>query len=131
MAVSSLAGLALEALQWQPYGINLAVVLHGLYCLLAGYLVIQSRFLPRISGLLIAFAGLVWLLYLSPQLSDRIAPYNTAAGLLGEVSLMLWLLIAGVNLQRWNEQAGRSSGENHAGSPSSESALAHNQGQAS
>jgi hypothetical protein len=33
-------------------------------------------------------------------------PYVAALGLLGAVSLMLWLLAFGVNEQRWKEQAG-------------------------
>ena len=35
--------------------------------------------------------------------ADFIAPQ--VAGLLGEGSVMLWLLVMGVNAQRWTEQA--------------------------
>jgi hypothetical protein len=34
-----------------------------------------------------------------------LSPYNLAASLLGEVSVFLWLLVMGVNVQRWKEQA--------------------------
>ena len=52
------------------------------------------------------FAGLGWLTFLSPPLANYLSPYNLAPGLLGEGSLTLWLLVIGVNVQRWKEQAG-------------------------
>jgi len=56
----------------------------------------RSTFLPRILGVLMAFGGVVWLLYLSPPLVSRLSPYNTVAGLLGEALPMLWLMVMGV-----------------------------------
>ncbi len=101
----NLVGLALEALRWQPGSVNIAMLFHGSYCLLIGWLIFRSTFLPRVLGALMAIAGLVWLIYLSPSLSVRLAPYNTVVGLLGEALPMLWLLTMGVNTQRWKEQA--------------------------
>jgi hypothetical protein len=46
-----------------------------------------------------------WNAFLSPPLADYLSPYNLAPAALGEGSLMLWLLVAGVNAQRWKEQA--------------------------
>jgi len=103
---SQLVGLIFEVLLWQPRGVNVAMVFHGFYCLLIGWLISRSRFLPRILGLSMVFAGVVWLTYLFPLLADRVTPYNTASGLLGEVLPMLWLLVVGLNEQRWKEQAG-------------------------
>ncbi len=101
----NLAGLALEALRWHPGNVNIAMLFHGLYCLLIGWLIFRSAFLPRVLGAFMAMAGAVWLIYLSPPLSGRLAPYNTMAGLFGEVLPMLWLLAMGVNAQRWKQQA--------------------------
>ncbi len=98
-------GLTFEALRWQPQGVNIAIVVHGFYCLLIGYLVFRSTFLPRILGALMAFAGLGWLTYLSLPLVNHLSPYNLASAILAELSLMLWLLVLGVNVQRWREQA--------------------------
>jgi len=80
-------------------------VFDGFYCLLIGYLIFRSTFLPRILGVLMAFAGLGWLTYLSNPLVNYLSPYNLACGLLGEASGFLWLLVMGVNAQRWKEQA--------------------------
>jgi hypothetical protein len=43
--------------------------------------------------------------YLSPPLANHLSPYNLALGILGQESVMLWLLVMGVNEQRWKEQA--------------------------
>ena len=76
---SSLVALTFEALQLQPRGVNICMVFHGFYCLLIGYLIFRSTFLPRILGTMMAFAGLVWLIYLSPPLANYLSPYNTAS----------------------------------------------------
>lgn len=98
-------GLAFEALRVQVGAVTIGMVFHGLFCLAIGYLIFRSTFLPRILGVLMAFAGVVWLIYLFPLLANRISPYNSAVGILGEALPMLWLLVVGVNAQRWNEQA--------------------------
>jgi Domain of unknown function (DUF4386) len=104
-AYFNLVGLTFEALRLDPHGVNIALVFHGLYCLLIGYLTFRSTFLPRILGALMAFAGLAWLTNLSPSLAKYLSPYNVACGFVGVASLMLWLLVMGVNVQRWNAQA--------------------------
>lgn len=104
-ALLSLAGLTFEAFEWQPQNVNVALVFHGFYCLLIGYLTVGSSFLPRILGALMAFGGLGWLTFLSPPLADHLSPYHVVCGFLGEGSFMLWLLAVGVNAERWKEQA--------------------------
>jgi hypothetical protein len=102
----NLVGLTCGALRWNPWGVDTPVVLNGFYCFLIGYLVFKSTFLPRILGALMALAGLGWVTYLSPQFAGHLSPYNLAAGVLGQESVMLWLLVKGVNDQRLKEQAG-------------------------
>ena len=77
----------------------------GFYCLLIGYLIVRSTFLPRVLGVLLALGGLSWLTFFSPTLVNRLNPYNLAPGILAEGALTLWLLAIGLNEQRWNEQA--------------------------
>ena len=101
----NLVGLTFGALRWNPRGVDISVAFDGFYCLLIGYLIFRSTFLPRILGALVAFAGLGWLTYLSPPLANHLSPYNLALGILGQESVMLWLLVMGVNEQRWKEQA--------------------------
>jgi Domain of unknown function (DUF4386) len=98
--------LALELLQFLPHGVNIGLEFHGFYWILIGYLILRATFLPRILGALMAIAGLCWLTFLSPPLANYLSPYNLAAALLVEGLVMLWLLVMGVNVQRWKEQAG-------------------------
>lgn len=91
---------------------NIGLVFFGFYCLLIGSLIWRSTFLPRILGVLMALAGLGWLTgsfadVLSPPLARSLSAYTVVAGGLGEGSLCLWLLVAGVDAQRWREQEGR------------------------
>jgi hypothetical protein len=81
------------------------LICFGVYCLLIGYLIFRSNFLPRVLGVLMAFGGLVWLTFVSPDLADYLSPYNLAPGILGEGALTVWLLAKGVDAQRWLEQA--------------------------
>ena len=67
---STLQGLPLEATRLQLLMVRtLPWSLHGVFCILTGYLISQiDSFLPRVLGALIAFGGLSWLTYLSPSL---------------------------------------------------------------
>jgi len=78
----------------------------GPYCLLLGVLILRSTFLPRILGMLMVLAGLGWLAFLSPPLAHSLGTYLKILGILAEGLLMLWLLVRGVNVPRWKEQAG-------------------------
>jgi uncharacterized protein DUF4386 len=97
--------LAFLFLELYGQGVNICFVFFGVYCLLIGYLIFRSAFLPRILGVLMAFAGLGWLTFLSPPLANYLSPYIQVLGFLAELSLCLWLLVVGVNVQRWKEQA--------------------------
>ena len=81
------------------------LVFFGCYCLLIGYLIFRSSFLPRFLGTLMGFGGLGWLTFLSPSLANYLSPWNMFPGVLGEVSLALWLLGIGVNVAKWEEKA--------------------------
>jgi hypothetical protein len=86
---------------------SIALVFFAFYGLLIGYLVFVSTFLPRFLGVLLMIAGLAWLTFLSPPLGAKyLYPYILATDI-GEGSLILWLLVAGVNAERWKERAAR------------------------
>jgi len=75
----------------------------GFYCALIGYLIFRSTFLPRVLGVLMAIAGLGYLTFLWPPLGKFLNPYNMIPGGIGEWSLTVWLLVKGVDEQRWKE----------------------------
>jgi Domain of unknown function (DUF4386) len=107
-ACFSLAGCIpgmLRPLHLAIFQIN-SIVYFGFYCLLIGYLIFRSTFLPRILGVLMVFGGLGWLTFFFTRLASRLSPFNMIPGILGEGLLTLWLLVRGVNVEHWNQQAG-------------------------
>jgi uncharacterized protein DUF4386 len=111
-AFFSLLGCAIGALSGVLHlaqASRLHFVFFGLHCFLVGYLILRSTFLPRFVGALMALGGSGWLAYafatlLPTPIRNSLSPYFMMLGILGEVSLTLWLLLAGVNSQRWKEQ---------------------------
>jgi hypothetical protein len=104
-SAEQLQALALLFLKVNDRGAATALVFFGFYALLTGYLIIRSTFLPRILGVVSVIAGLGWLSFLYPPLGYRLFLYVVAIALLGAAALIFWLLVFGVNEQRWKEQA--------------------------
>jgi hypothetical protein len=100
-----LQALALIFLKLNSYAFDVDLVFFGLWCTLTGYLIIRSTFLPRILGMLLAIDGLGWMLYIYPPLAYHLFPIIATASALAEFPLQLWLIVFGVNSQRWNQQA--------------------------
>ncbi len=103
--VEQLQALAFMFLKLNAQTTYIYLVFFGIFNLLLGYLVFRSTFLPRILGVLMALSGLGWLTFLSPPLASYVLAYIEIIGILAEAFLMLWLLLKGVNEQRWEEQA--------------------------
>jgi hypothetical protein len=102
---------ALLFLKVHAQGSLFALVLFGTYNILTGYLIVRSTFLPRILGALLALAGVCYLIdcfatFLAPDFATRLSSWIVIPGL-SELLLAGWLLVAGVNEQRWQEQASK------------------------
>ena len=85
------------------------MVAFGFHVILIGYLIFRSTFLPRFLGVWLAIAGVCYLTnsfanFLSPEFAAHLLPYILFPGAV-EIVLALWLLVRGVNVQRWKEQA--------------------------
>jgi len=101
-----LQALALMFLKLNDYANAIYLVFFGFWCVLTGYLIFRSTFLPRVLGVLLAISGLGWMTYLYPPLAYHLfIPFIAAASALGEIPLEFWLIVMGVNAQRWKEQA--------------------------
>lgn len=108
---SQLQALSYLLLDLHGHGYDLGLLLFGLHCLLLGSLVWRSGFLPRILGALVAAAGVVYLIgsytrFLFPAYLQAITPIYAIA-LVAELGLCLWLLIKGVDAERWNARVAR------------------------
>ena len=98
--MEQLRALAYMCFELYGQGFDICFVFFGFYCLLNGYLIFRSSFLPRTLGLLMALAGLGWLTFIVPTLAHSLDPYIRMPGVIGELSLTVWLLVKGVNIQR-------------------------------
>src|SRR6516162_9223052 len=85
------------------------IILFEFWNILTEYLIFRSTFLPRILGVLLAISGLYYQInnfaeFLYPAIAARVEPYVFVIGM-AELLLALWLVVMGVNEQRWKEQA--------------------------
>lgn len=102
-----LQALALLFLKVNDYGAGIALIFFGVSTVLKGYLIFKSTFLPRILGVLGILAGLGWLSLIYPPLGYSLLPFIALVGLVAAAVQIFWLLVNGVNEERWMEQADR------------------------
>jgi hypothetical protein len=100
-----LQALALLLLNVNSQAAGIALAFFGFSTLLNGYLIIRSTFLPRILGVLSVLGGLGWLTFIYPPLGNQLFLYILLIGLIGGGSQILWLLVKGVNVEKWETLA--------------------------
>jgi hypothetical protein len=102
--------LALAFIRLRTFGFDIALVFFGFHCILVGYLLFRSTFLPRVLGLGLAIGGVGYLASIlttaiPPSIRVHLFPYIMLPAGIAEISLTLWLIIVGVNVLRWKQQA--------------------------
>jgi hypothetical protein len=112
---SALSPSQVQALAYLPGDLSsidysIHTVFFGLDIICFAYLVLRSTFLPRAIGVLLAIDGVAYLIYsftdiLSPEAAANLVPWIQLPALVGEGSLCLWLLVVGVDVDRWKQQA--------------------------
>lgn len=100
-----MASLTLKA---HANGFGIALFLFGPAFLLRGYLVARSVYFPKAVGRLYQLAGVAYLtnslvLILAPQYAGRVFAAVAGPGFIGEATFCLWLLVKGLNVEKWNE----------------------------
>jgi hypothetical protein len=93
-------------LDMYEYGSYIAGIFWGLWLFPLGFLMFKSNYLPKILGILLIIAGVGYLidsfvLFLAPHYGITIVDYT----FIGEVTITLWLLIKGVNVEQWKKRA--------------------------
>ena len=93
-------------------GFGFGLIFFGCGCLVLGYLIRRSGYLPWILGALIQLAGACYLinsfaLILAPSFASAMFPAIMLVPFVAETSLALWLLVKGVDVPRWNARARR------------------------
>ena len=90
-------------------GFTLTLIFFGLHLLLLGHLIVRSSFLPSLIGILVMVAGTGYIIDGFDEILGLGYGGIPNAGLyvvilpalLGEGALMLWLLIRGLNREKW------------------------------
>jgi hypothetical protein len=106
-AADQLHALVMLFLDLHEYGVHINSMFFGLWLLPLGYLVFKSGFLPRILGILLMIGWFGYMLefftfFLFPDFNAAIGPVFQILGI-GEFLLVLWLLIKGVNVEKWEK----------------------------
>ena len=110
LAPEQLHALAYLPLQAYEYGFGVGLIFFGCECLVLGYLIFRAGYLPTVLGVLLQIAGVCYLtnsfaMILSPSLADQLLPAILVPAFVGEAALCLWLLVKGVNVEKWKAQA--------------------------
>lgn len=100
-----LQALAMVFLKLNAYALNVHLVFFGFWCILTGYLIFKSTFLPKVLGALLMISGLGWVIYLYPPLAYSLFLYIAGASALGEIPVEFWLMVKAVNAERWKQRA--------------------------
>ena len=115
LSTAQAQALALLSLKLHSTAFSVAIVFFGIHCVLVGYLLYGSRFVPRIFGVLWVLAGTVYVIHSLLELVAVHLPGSFAdillliAGL-SELSLAPWLLIAAVDPIKWQARVAASRG---------------------
>lgn len=99
--------LALLSLKVSGYGGGIFMVFYGIASIVRGYLIFQSGYLPKFLGVLLVIGGLGFvtrnfILVLAPAYASS---FLLLPMIIAIVSLTLWLLVRGVDVQKWNDRA--------------------------
>ena len=103
--VNALITLFLDA---HSIGFTIGIAFLVPHVLILGYLIVQSGYFPKVLGFLFIAAGFGYLFDAAGQL--LIAGYTTTPGLiaaviaLAEMAFPIWLLVKGVNMDRWQNR---------------------------
>ncbi|MFL5238778.1 MAG: DUF4386 domain-containing protein [Rhizomicrobium sp.] len=107
-----LYALASLAIKSHSSGYTAALLFFGFTFLFHGRLIFKSGFLPKALGLMIQVGGVCYLtnsfvFFVAPSLSGILFPWILLPCFVAELSLALWLLLKGVDVQRWQEKAAK------------------------
>ena len=105
-----LDALVLLFLNAHGYGVFIWQLFFGFHLFVLGYLIFKSGYFPRILGILMVLGSLGYLLdsygnILFPTYAEIFGVIVGVTAVIGELPFFLWLLIKGVNVQRYNERA--------------------------
>ncbi len=105
-----LHALVLLVLNAHADGVHIWVAFFSLHCLVLGWLVYNSGYFPRVLGTFLMFAALGYMVnsfgsFLFPDHQAVFGVVVAVTAVVGEFPFFFWLLIKGVDVQKWDELA--------------------------
>lgn len=88
------------------HGFAIGLIFFGVTCIIRGYLIVKSGFLPAFLGFLLTAAGFCYiinsfLLLLLPHMAGLFFPWILLPCLVGELAITLWFLFRGLDINLW------------------------------
>jgi len=104
---AQLNSLGLLSVKFYTYGGMIFLAFYGTATAIRGYLIYRSEYFPKFLGVLMVVAGLA---FIAKNLAGVLAPKFPSDLFLvvmpfGIIATMLWLLIKGVDVPKWEEKA--------------------------
>ena len=98
--------LVLQSLETHRFGYFIALVFFAVHLALLAWLIHRSGYLPRWLGWLLGAAAAGYLIdsawfFVVPGYDGAFSPLVLAPALIAELSLLLWLLVRGIDTDRW------------------------------
>lgn len=106
MPADLLAQLTAFWIKMHSHGFAIGLIFFGVTCIIRGYLIVKSEFLPAFLGYLLTAAGVCYisnslLLLLVPHVAGLFFPWILLPCLLGELAITLWFLFRGLDINLW------------------------------
>jgi hypothetical protein len=105
-----LQALAIAFIRLRTFGFDIALLFFGFHCVLIGYLIFRSTFLPRVLGVALAIGGFGYVANIFANaiplaIRVHLFPYVMLPAGGAEILLTLWLIFVGLHASRWKDQA--------------------------
>ncbi len=97
------------SLKLHDIGFGVGLIFFGFTCLVNGYLIFRSGYLPKAIGVMMQIAGLCYLVnsftvLLAPAFAGKISPSILLPSFVAELSFCLWLIVKGVDVPKWRSK---------------------------
>ncbi|MFZ1375625.1 MAG: DUF4386 domain-containing protein [Geothrix sp.] len=109
ISTAQLQTLSYVAINAHGYGFAVGLIFFGVSCLVRGYLMVKSGYVPKLYGFLMVLAGFSYLinsfaLLLAPTFAAALFPAILVPAFIGELAFTLWMIVKGVNLAQWQQR---------------------------
>ena len=105
MNAEQINSLALTLLRVNDEGAAVALALFGPSTFLIGWLMMKSTFFPKWLGFLAVVGGIAWSTFYWPSLGRSLFNISSLIALIGAIATIGWLIVVGVNEEKWRERA--------------------------